>query len=39
MQTVGDTTLFTCVSLICGHQRGLFCGVASEITVVSSLDT
>lgn len=39
MQTVGDMMSFACAPLTCVHQKGLFCRVASEITVVSSLGT
>lgn len=39
MQTVGDMMSFACAPLTCVHQKGLFCRVASEITVMSSLGT
>lgn len=39
MQTAGGVMSLTCVSLTCAHQKGLFCRVASEVIVVSSLDT
>lgn len=39
MQTAGDVMSLMWVSLTCVHQQGLFCRVAFEIIVVSSLDT